>query len=138
MSEKFRYTYSAPTEEERREIENIKSQFVPFSKEAKQSEAPQDKSLEMLRSLYKRAILPINVAEIVLYVFGVLLFGFGLTLVLEWENFWFGVPTGTVAIIFLCTLHPIFKHILKRRKKKYAGEIIALCNSLLNYKKDAE
>ena len=138
MSEKFRYTYSAPTEEERREIENIKSQFVPFSMEEKPSEAPQDKSLEMLRSLYKRVILPINVAEIVLYVFGVLLFGFGLSLVLVWENFWFGVPTGVVAGILLCALHPIFKLILKRRKKKYAGAIIALCNGLLNCKKDAE
>lgn len=125
MSEdKFVYNYTAPTEEERREIEDIKRQFVP-------AEAKEDK-LTKLRRLNKKVNVP---PKIFAYCFGVcalLIFGLGLTMVLEWSLYVWGSIVAAAGFALMCVTHIIYKALLARRKKLYGQDIIDLSNELLN------
>lgn len=125
MSEdKFVFNYSAPSEDERREIEDIKSQFVP-------SERKEDK-LTKLRRLNKKVNNP---PKIFAYCFGfiaILIFGTGMTMVLEWSLYVWGAVVGAVGATLMCVTYPIYKVLLARNKKRYGQEIIDLSNQLLN------
>ena len=123
-SNKFEYSYSAPNETERREIEDIKSQFVP-------SERKEDK-LTKLRRLNRKVNNP---PKIFAYCFGfasLLIFGVGMTMVLQWSLYLWGSLVTAVGVALMCVTHLIFKAFLKRRKKLYGQDIIDISNELLN------
>lgn len=123
MSNKsFEYTYSAPTERERREIESIKSQYTE----------KQDDKLTRLRKLDGKArLIPVTVS-CVMGVVGVLIFGLGLTMVLEWDIFVWGCLVMLLGCVPMSTAHLAYGRLFKRSKQKYADEIIKLSDSLLN------
>ena len=121
---KFEYSYSAPTEEERREIEDIKKQYAP-------SETKED-SLTRLRHLNKKVNNP---PKIFAYCFGIarlLILGLGMTMVLEWSLYIWGSVVGAIGSALMCITHLIYKALLNRRKKLYGQDIIDLSNDLLN------
>ena len=122
--DKFSYTYSAPNEAERREIESIKKQYTGEPKQA-------DK-LEQLRRLNKLVTLPPLILSIIIGVTGTLVLGAGMTMVLEWDIIIWGVLVGLLGILIAATAYPVYKAVLKRNKKKYGQQIIALSNELLN------
>ena len=73
---KFNYIYSAPTETERKEIEEIRSQYLPDAKNNEKMER-----LKALDSFVR------NTAKLVAFsfgIFGILVFGLGLSMVLSW------------------------------------------------------
>lgn len=74
---KFNYSYSAPNESERREIESIKKQYISAPKK-------EDK-LERLRDLNKRVMQPPLIISLTIGIVGTLVMGVGLTMVLEWN-----------------------------------------------------
>lgn len=76
-NKQFNYTYKAPTEAERREIESIKRQYEePKTEEGK---------LEKLRKLNNYVNGLATALSLVAGVLGLLIFGLGLAMVLEWS-----------------------------------------------------
>ena len=100
MSDKnFSYRYRAPTAEERREVEGIKN----FYEEEKTSDA-----LTNLRKLDARVKNAAKIPSVAAGVAGTLLFGLGLSMVLEWKIYFFGVfvaLAGAITALFAVPLY---------------------------------
>lgn len=121
---KFTFNYSAPTREERREIEDIKKQYS--------GEAEVKTKIAQLRELDARVKTPPLILAICLGVAGVLIFGTGLTLALEWNKIVWGAVVMAVGCVPVACAHPLRLLLLKRNKKKYGGQIVKLSEELLN------
>lgn len=126
MSKKFEYNYSAPTEEERREIEGIKSEYVPKDNSKKKS------GVERLRELDNKVKTPPLVLGLTVGIVGLLIFGLGLCCAIEWKLYILGVIIGVIGAIIMGVNPFIHKKFLENRKKKYSAEILALSDELLN------
>lgn len=122
----FKYTYSAPTEEERLEIESIKRQYEP--KEKSQTK------LDKLRNLDKKVKIFPLILSLTFGIVGTLVFGLGLTLVLEWNRIILGIIVATLGLIPISIAYPTYSIIYRKNKEKYADEIIKLSDELLNEK----
>ena len=121
---KFTYTYSAPTEAEKSEINSIRRQYEPKSeKEIK---------LKRLRTLDARVKNPPQIVALALGVVGLLLFGLGFTMVLEWGYMVLGVIISILGIIPMGLAYPSYKYIYDKNKKRYSEEILQLTKDLLN------
>ena len=125
MSEnQFNYTYKAPTEEERREIESIKRQYEP----KKESE----NKLARLRKLNNYVNGLATSVSLAVGVIGLLIFGLGLAMVLEYQIIIGGVIVSAFGIPLIAIAYPIYNIILNKNKAKYGEEILKLSNELLN------
>lgn len=125
MSDKFEYKYSAPTQEERKEIESIRNQYLPKDEKSQK--------LERLRYLDNKVTsLPVAVS-ISFGVIGTLIFGTGMCFFLEWVNLWFiGIPFSIVGMLIIILAYPIYNKLLNKLKNKYKDEIISISNELMN------
>ena len=127
---KFNYTYSAPTETERKEIEEIRSQYLP--------DAKNNEKLERLKSL---DFFVRNTAKLVAFsfgVFGVLVFGLGLSMVLSSALIVWGSVVCALGACFAGAAYPLYRIIFQRNKKKYGPEILRLSRELLNERTDSK
>lgn len=122
--DKFDFSYAAPSEQERREIESIKRQYMPTSKK-------EDKLLE-LRGLNKKVVQPPLIIGLTIGIFGTLIMGVGMAMVLEWGIMVWGVTVGVIGMASAVASYPIYRAILWRNKRKYGQKIIELSNELLN------
>lgn len=124
MAEKFEYKYNAPTQEERKEIDNILKDYLPEdSKESK---------INKLRTLdFKVKNYPI-IYGLSLGIIGTLVFGTGLTCILEWSLILLGIIVCVIGLFVAVIAYPIYNMIYKKLKNKYSKEIIDLSNELLN------
>lgn len=129
MNEKFNYTYSAPTEKQKREIEQIRRQYL--EKENKND----DKfiRLKRLNSIVKNGA---TIVALILGVIGVLIFGTGMSLVLEFEKLVLGIVVACIGVIPIAIAAPVYNVVFKHNKKKYGEEILRLSEQLLNVEKD--
>ena len=125
-SDKFSYTYSAPTEEERREIEDIRRAYAP----ATESE---DK-LTKIRTLNERATRPARIAALTLGIGGILLFGLGMSMTLAWELIAGGIVVAVIGMLATIVANPVRRVLLKLGKQKYGAEILRLTDELLGEK----
>ena len=123
--EKFEYKYSAPTMEERREIDSIRSQYLP-----------KDKSLtkmDQLRQLDRKVKNTPIIFALTFGVVGILTFGTGLTFFLEWTDLWYlGVPISIIGVVLMLVAYPLYAKLTQKYKEKYGKQIIELSNELLN------
>lgn len=124
MSNQFNYTYIAPTEEERKEIDSIRKQYLP----KEQSETKLER-LRRLNSLVKNSAL---IWALTIGVLGCLVFGLGLTMVLEWSVIHWGVLVAVIGCVPMAISYPIYKLVLKKNKARYGEEILRLSEELLN------
>lgn len=122
----FKYTYSAPTEEERMEIESIKRQYEPKVKV--------ESKLDKLRNLDKKVKLFPIILSLTLGIIGTLIFGLGLTLVLEWNKIILGVIVAIIGLIPVFFAYPTYSIIYGKNKEKYSEQILKLSDELLNEK----
>ena len=123
-NKQFNYTYKAPTEEERRKIESIKRQYEePKTEEGK---------LEKLRRLNNFVNGSATAISLIVGIIGTLVFGLGLTMVLEWSKLIGGIIVMIIGIPLVAIAYPLYNKILKRNKEKYGKEIIKLSEELLN------
>lgn len=120
----FRYTYTALTPEEKKEIEGIRRNYAP-------SETTAETSLERLRRLHAKTKNPPTALSLTLGVVGTLVFGTGLCMVLEWNLPLWGVIVGALGALVAGLAYPAYRWLLKRNKKKYAAEILELSDELL-------
>lgn len=94
--------------------------------------------LEQLKEMDRKVKRP---AQIFAYVFGSLsslVLGTGMSLAMKVIGtsipyvMPIGIAVGLLGILLVSVNYPIYKGILKSRKKKYSGRIIELSDSLLN------
>lgn len=124
MSNKFEYKYTAPTIEERKEIDSIRSQYLPKDKSMTK--------IERLRYLDKKVKDFPLILSLCFGIIGTLIFGTGLTFFLEWSDYWYiGIPFSLIGVCLIALAYPIYKKSLLMQKKKYSAEIIELSNELL-------
>ncbi len=128
MSNKFNYRYTAPTEEERKEIDSIRRQYV--------QEEKSETKLERLRRLNKIVNNTATIWSLCLGVLGCLIFGLGLTLILEWSIWLLGIILMVVGSVPMAIAYPIYLATLKKYKSLYGEEIIKLSEELLNENKE--
>ena len=121
----FEYSYSAPTEEEKREIASIRRQYETVL------DSPQSK-FARLKALDAKVKCTATVVALILGVVGILVFGLGLTLVLEWEQLVWGIVVMLVGSVPTSLAYPAHGFFIKRGKKKYGEEILRLSKELLN------
>lgn len=128
MTDKFEYTYSAPTEDERAEIESIRNTYI-------QHDNYVDSDLKKLRKLDQNVKNPPLILALVVGIIGTLIFGLGITFATEWTNLAVGIPVGLFGAMIM-TVNPfVHKVFLAHRKQKYGEKIIALSDKLLDDKK---
>ena len=109
--DKFSYTYSAPTEAERREIESIKRQYKS--------------------ELHSKVVGTATAVSLAIGIIGTLVFGFGLALVLELGAPVIGIIIAAVGVLPIVAAFPMYNHILKKGKMRYGDEIIRLSDEIL-------
>ena len=125
MSKKFEYSYSAPTEAERKEIESIRRQYIAEEKR-------EETDMEKLRRLDAKVRNMPTMYALIMGVFGILVFGLGLAMVLEWGMMLWGIVVMVVGALPMGLAYPIYQFTLKEGKKKYGAEILELSEKLLN------
>ena len=118
---KFEFTYRAPTENERRTVEGIKKQY----------EEKGDSSLERLKRLDKKVKSGATVPALIVGIIGTLIFGTGLTMVLEWGLILWGILVCAISLPFIIFAPFLHKILFKRGKEKHGEEILRLCKELL-------
>ena len=128
---KFEYSYSAPSEAERREIASIRRQYEP------QSEKKESK-MERLRRLDAYVRNSANAISLVFGIVGILVFGLGLTMMLEWALYFWGVVVCIVGAITTALAYPVYSGTLRKNKKKYGEEILALSEELLKEREEKQ
>ena len=124
MSERFNFKYTAPTEEERKEIDSIRRQYSP----QEQTESKMER-LRRLDSLVKNTAI---IWSLVFGVLGALIFGLGLTMILEWSIWLWGIVLMVIGSIPISIAYPVYKFTLNKGKAKYGEEILRLSEELLN------
>ena len=123
MNNKFNYNYSAPSAEEKKEIESIRKSYLPQDKN--------ENKLELLRKLdFKVTNIPVSVS-IAVGVVGLLIFGLGLAMCLEWSLWVWGVIVSCIGIIPISLAYPIYLKVHNKLKNKYSDQILKLSNELL-------
>lgn len=121
--EKFKYTYSAPTKVEREEIEDIRRDYA--------EKTDTEIKFERLKNLDRKVKTIPKLWAWVLGIIGVLIFGLGLTMVLEWGITIFGVLIGVIGSGLMIADYFIYKNIKKCAIKKYRTEILSISEELL-------
>ena len=128
MSNQFNFKYTAPSQEERKEIDSIRRQY-----------APQEQTETKIQRLRRLDALVKNTAVIwslCLGVIGILIFGLGLTMMLEWNIWLWGVVLMGIGSVPMAIAYPVYKGVLKKYKTRYGEEILRLSEELLNEKDD--
>lgn len=123
QDKQFHYTYSAPTDEERKEIDSIRKQYVP--------EQRTETKLQRLRRLDKKVKCTPTAVALTLGIVGTLVFGLGLTMVLEWNLWLWGVLFAVFGGALAASAYPIHSCLLQRYKRRYGAEILKLPEEIL-------
>lgn len=126
-NEKFNFTYSAPTKSEREEIEDIRKNYLPKAKENNKLIR-----LKKLDSIVKDIPMAISLST---GIIGTLIFGLGLTMILEWQIIVFGVLVSILGIIPVALAYFAYKKLLNKLTEKHREEILKLSEELLNEEK---
>ena len=127
MDNKFSYTYTAPTEQERAEIESIRRDYSP--------EGRKQTDLEKLRALDKKVKNLPTIVSLVVGIIGTLIAGLGMSMFMVWHITFWGIVVGIIGCIPVALAYPTYKFTLNRQKKKYGNEILELSDKLLNESK---
>ncbi|MBE7078466.1 MAG: hypothetical protein E7380_01230 [Clostridiales bacterium] len=124
MNNQFNFKYTAPTEEERKEIDSIRRQYLPQEKTESKMER-----LRRLDALVKNTAI---IWSLVLGVVGTLVLGLGLTMILQWNIWFWGIVLMVIGCLPMTIAYPVYKFTLNKGKAKYGDEILRLSEELLN------
>lgn len=122
MAEKevFEYTYSAPAQDE---VKQIRAKYLP--KEVTK--------LDQLRALDAAVTKRGNAISIVHGILYSLILGLGMSCCLVWAGVWFvpGILIGCIGLAGVTATYPIYNHIVKQDREKAALEILRLSEELI-------
>lgn len=119
----FNYSYKALDESQRKEIESIKNQYINKSSE--------ESSIDRLKKLDARVKNTAMIPSLSLGIVGLMIFGLGITCVLEWNFLVLGIILGIVGAIIMIIIYPMYSFILNKMKLKYKDEILKISDELL-------
>lgn len=127
MSEKeeFKYRYKALTVEERKEIDSIRRQYA---------KGAEDDKLSRLRMLDNRVKNTANCVALIFGICGMLVFGLGMAMVLNWSLYVGGSIVAVVGAILCGMAYPIYRRVYGYMKEKHKEEIILISEELLSDK----
>ena len=120
----FEITYSAPTKEERKEIESIRNGYITPNNASKK--------LAYLRKMNNIVQNVPTAVSLAVGIIGLLIFGLGFAMILEWNLLIAGVVVSAVGLIPILLAYPIYNKSLNYLKNKYSEEIIRISDELLN------
>lgn len=124
MAEKFEYKYSAPTQDERKEIDRIRRQYQPKDQTITK--------MDRLRYLDNKVQTIPLILSLSIGIIGTLVFGLGLTFILEWSNIPLGIILMVIGSSIMAIAYLSYSISSKRLKAKHSEEILALSEELLN------
>ena len=130
QNNRFEYKYSALSSEERLEIESIRRRYLKDS-------SGEGRTQELKRLDFYVRSFPVAIA-ITVGVIGILLFGLGLTLVLEFNETLLGIILGAVGVLVLAPANLIYNRLTAFQKKKYGQRILDISEELLGKDGDDE
>lgn len=120
----FEYKYVAPTSAERKEIENIRDSYIADN-------IKQSSKLDYLRKLDSKVRNIPTIISLVIGIVSILIFGLGLTMILEWNLIILGIVISVVGIIPMIANYFVFNMTTKKLKNKYSEEILKISGELL-------
>lgn len=120
----FEFKYSAPTSQERKEIESIRNSYLTQEKSSNK--------LEYLRKLDAKVKNIPTCISLVVGVIGLLIFGLGMAMILEWNILLWGIVISAIGIIPISLAYPIFQKSKSHLKNKYGETILRISEELLN------
>lgn len=123
----FQYNYSAKQNEE---VQVIRNKYLPQS----------TSRLDELKAMDRKVKKPANVFAYIFGTISAIIMGAGMSLVMTdvgtqlgmTETMVPGIVIGIVGMAMAIINYPIYRGILSSRKKKYADQIIALSDELMN------
>lgn len=126
--ETFQYTYST---KEQKEIQNIRKKYV----------APEEDKMERLRRLDAGVTRKATTVALVPGIIGVLLLGFGMSLVMSDLSrmlgfnqnmaMLLGIIVGIIGIALVCSAYPLYNQVTRKERAKIAPEILRLTEELM-------
>ena len=132
----FNYNYSA---KEQAELKKIREKYIV------KAESPELDKMEQLRRLDASVTKYAMVFSVIVGVIGALIMGFGMSLLMtdlkeilgpyEDMALLIGIIIGFSGIIAVIAAYPLYQHILARKRKKIAPEILRLTDELMNEEK---
>ena len=122
---RFEYTYTAPTEQERREIISIRNQYAD-------PETNKELKLMRLRRLDATVNNTATAISLILGVGGLMIFGLGMTMILHWSLLVFGILVAIAGCVPMGIAYYSYKCVFAMGKKKYGEEILKLSEELLS------
>lgn len=121
----FQMTYSAQVQQE---IKSIRSKYMP----------PQEDKLEKLRALDASAANKATAVGLSVGIVSVLLFGFGMSVLMSEFGTLFGawaypvgLLSGLIGLTGLVCVYPIYRKVVKRERQRIAPQILQLTDELL-------
>jgi len=121
--EKFTYSYAVPNQDERDQIKRIQEKYQPRS-------STQTK-LAHIRALDKKITSIPTVFALTLGILGTLVFGTGLTCILEWNYLIIGIISCLLGIVPILLAAPVYHRQHQKLKDRYSDEILKLSKELL-------
>ncbi len=111
-------------------IQKIRTQYVE----------KENTELDTLKALDNKVKRPVNVFSYIFGTLSVVIMGCGMSFVMTdigeligvSSSMTVGIVVGVIGMVMAIVNYPVYKGILNSRKKKYANEIVALSNKLMN------
>lgn len=116
----FEYTYSAPQQEE---IRQIREKYLP----------KQEDKMEQLRRLDRSATQKGTVIALIVGILGALVMGTGMSCCMVWTDTLLlpGIVIGVAGMAAVAAAYPLYAHITKKEREKIAPEILRLTDELM-------
>ncbi len=127
--EKGSYSYRAPTDKERKEIEAIREKYLDTNM------APTLTRIKKLDRMARRlAFYP----ALIVGLLGFCAFGLGMAFCLEWKILHVGIPLTIVGILLLLLTVPFHTFLGRVLKRRFGPEILSLSGKILQEEEKKE
>ena len=116
----FEYTYSAPRQEE---IRQIREKYLP----------KEEDKMEQLRRLDRNATRKGTVVSLIVGILGALVMGAGMSCCMVWTDTLLlpGIIIGMVGMAAVAAAYPLYAAITQKEREKIAPEILRLSEELM-------
>ena len=116
----FEFTYSAPQQEE---IRQIRQKYLPR----------EENKMEQLRRLDQSATRKGTISALIIGILGALVMGTGMSMCLVWTTTLLipGIVIGIAGMAAVAAAYPLYAHITRTEREKIAPQILHLTDELM-------